>query len=90
VILPGYPPILAIQVSAGLGTPSPYEADKAVQSREHIPQIGNSFRDSPCSSCWGTHMKIELHICYICAEVLGPAHVCSLVGSVSERPKGPC
>jgi hypothetical protein len=32
-------------------------------------------------------MTIELDICYICVEGLGPAHVCSLVGgSVSESP----
>jgi len=28
----------------------------------------NRVKVCPHSSCWGTHMKIKLHICYICAE----------------------
>lgn len=28
--------------------------------------------DSPYSSCWGAHIKVELHICYICEVGLGP------------------
>jgi hypothetical protein len=35
-------------------------------------------------------MKTELHICYICASGIGPAHVCCLVGgSVLSPSKGP-
>jgi hypothetical protein len=35
-------------------------------------------------------MKTQLYSCYICAEVLGPSHACSLVGgSVSVGPYGP-
>jgi hypothetical protein len=68
----------------------PLRPDKAAQRGEQIPQIPNSFRDSPCcSSCWGSHMKTELYICYICAGLgaLGPGNGCSLVGgSVSECP----
>ena len=30
-------------------------------------QAGNSLRDNPCSSCWGTYMKTKLPICYICS-----------------------
>jgi hypothetical protein len=41
--------------------------DKAAQLGEQDLQAGNSFRDSPCSSCWGTHMETELHICCIYA-----------------------
>jgi hypothetical protein len=34
-------------------------------------------------------MKTKLHICYICAEELGPAHAHSLVSdSVSESSQG--
>ena len=39
---------------------------------EQIPQSGYSFGNSPCFSCWGTHMETELYICYICAGRLGP------------------
>ena len=35
-------------------------------------------------------MKIQLHICYTYAGVLGPTCVCTLVGGlVSESPQGP-
>jgi len=47
--------------------PLPLRPDKAGQLGEYISHIDNSFRDSSCSSCWGTHMKTKLHICYICA-----------------------
>ena len=57
---------------------------------EENPQAGNRFRDSPCSRCCGTHMKIEVHICYICARGLGLARAhCLVGGSVSRNPKGP-
>jgi len=57
--------------------------------------LGNGFHsqatalgDSPRSSCWGTHMEIELQICYICGVGLGPACASSLVGDlVSESPQ---
>jgi hypothetical protein len=29
------------------------------------PQVGNKFRNIPCSSCLGTHIKTKLHFCYI-------------------------
>jgi hypothetical protein len=45
-----------------------------------IREVGSRFRDSLCSSCWGTHMKTKLHIWYIYAEGLGPACAHSLVG----------
>ena len=42
---------------------------------------GNRIRDNPHSSCWRTHMKTKLHICYKCVGGLGPPPACSLVGS---------
>jgi hypothetical protein len=43
---------------------------------------GSRLRDNPCSSSWETRMKTKLLICYVCAEILGPAHACSLVGDL--------
>jgi len=80
---------MAHQVSAGLGISSPTEARESSPVGEQISQIDNSFRDSPLSSCWGTHMETELHICYICAGGFSPAVVlCSVGGSVSESSQG--
>jgi hypothetical protein len=45
---------------------------------EQDPHAGNRIRVSPCSSCWGTCMKIKLHICYICVPRSSP---CLLFGS---------
>lgn len=70
---PGYPPTLTHQVSAGLGASSPTEAGQGALFENGFPQSGNSFMDSPYSSCWGIHMEIELYICYICPGDLGPA-----------------
>jgi hypothetical protein len=56
---------------------------------EQIPKIVKSFRDSLYSSCWETHMKSEMHICYVCARNLSSVCVCSLVGgSDSESTQG--
>ena len=77
---PRYPPTLAHQVSAGLGKSFPIKVRKTAQLGECIPQTGNSFRDSPCYSCWRTHLKTRLHVSYICAGALFPTCVCSLVG----------
>jgi hypothetical protein len=64
-------------------------SDMAAQLGEQHPQRSNSFRDSPCSSCWGTHMKTKLYIWCTCAGLLGPALEHSLVGgSVSGIPQG--
>ena len=82
---------MAHQVTSELDTSSFTEA------RQDSPVRGTGFtgrqrsRVSHCSSCWGTHMKTKLHVCYI--EGLGGiglALICSLVGgSVSGRPKSP-
>jgi hypothetical protein len=66
--------------------PLPLRPDKTAQLGEQDPHAGSRI----CSSCWGTQIKTKLHICsYICVGVLGPAHVCSLVGgSVSRRAQG--
>jgi hypothetical protein len=51
--------------------------------------LGNIYRNSPCSKCWGTCMKTKLHICYTCARGIGPVHAHTLVGSwVSWMSKG--
>ena len=78
------------RVAAGLGTSSPAEARPGCLFRgagSTGRHIGSRLRDSPYSSCWGTHMKTKLLICYICAGGLGPACVRSFVGdSVSKGP----
>jgi hypothetical protein len=45
--------ILALQISGRLGASSPLRPDKAAQLEEHSPHLGNSFWDSPCTSCLG-------------------------------------
>ena len=42
-----------------------------------------SFNNSPCSTCSGTHMETELHICYICAICHDAASLCFLIGDQS-------
>lgn len=80
----GYPPTLAHQVPAGLGSSS------LTESREGSPKRGNSLWDSPCSRCSGPTWKLSCK----CAEVgVGMGDrltcVCSLIGtSVSESPQG--
>ena len=71
-----------------LSTSFPIEARQNSPVRG-IGSTGNKVTISPCSSSWGTHMKIKLHICYIHAVGLSIALVCSLVGgSVSGNPQG--
>lgn len=59
-------PDLTYLVSAGLGATSPTESR---QGRS----VANGFYSqaielgTACSSCWGTYMESDLHICYICA-----------------------
>lgn len=53
------------QVSVGLDASSPSEAKQGSKLGEQIWQTGKSFRNSLHPSCWGTHMKTELHIRYI-------------------------
>jgi hypothetical protein len=84
-----YSLIMAHQVCVGHGISSPTEARQGSRVREIHSQTGNSFRDSPCSSIFGIHMKTDLHICYICVGGLGPDCISCLVrGSVSESPQG--
>jgi hypothetical protein len=84
----GEPPLgiplrtLANQISEALGVPSPAEARQGGSVEEQILQTSNSFRDSPCSSCWGTHIENELasdllHMCWGCGA--GSSH-CMLFG----------
>ena len=64
--------------------------DKAAQLGEQDPQAGNGVRESLCSSYWRTCMKTKLHICYIGAGGLGPAHYALwLVVQALGAPKGP-
>ena len=52
-------------------------------------QSGYSFRDTPHSSCWGTHIQTELHVSYLCVRGRNPDHVCSFIGgSISESSQG--
>jgi hypothetical protein len=66
----------------------PRRPDKAAQLEEHILSTGNSFWDSPCYSCSGTIWRPSCtSVTYVWGG-LGPAHVCSLIGSsVSENPR---
>jgi hypothetical protein len=43
--------------------PLPLRQDIAAQLGEWDPQACRRFRNSSCSSCWGTHMKTKLCIC---------------------------
>jgi hypothetical protein len=100
-LLPGCHPILAHQVieervrsfshqgTAKLGTFSTTEARQGGPVRG-IESTGQQHAQGhPHSSCWETHMKTKLHICYVCAGGLNPVHACSLVGgSVSGSPQG--
>lgn len=59
-----YPiPNLSHQVTTGLGISFPTEARQGSPQTDRQQSQGQPF---PCSSCWGTHMKTKLHICYIC------------------------
>jgi hypothetical protein len=49
--------------------PLPLRPDKAAQLGKWDPQASNRVKDSPCSSCWRTHMETNLHLCYICARL---------------------
>jgi hypothetical protein len=83
--IPGYFPTLMQQDSAELHTSFPSEGRQGSPVGKWNPQTGNSFRDSSCSSCWGIHMKTELHICYTCVRSLGLPCVCSLLVASSLR-----
>ena len=70
--------------------PPPLRPDKAAQLEEHIPQIGNSFWDSPCSSCSGPTRRPSCTSPTYVHGGLGPTRVHSLVGgSISESTKAP-
>jgi hypothetical protein len=71
------PPWL-IKVAVRLGT-SPIVARQGSPVREGNPKTDNRVRDSPCSCCYESHMKMKLHSCYLCAEGPGLSHACSLV-----------
>ena len=66
---------LAHQVTVRLGLSSPTEARQGSPVREPDLKAGNRVSDSPCSSCWGTHMKVNLHVFYICAGSIRPVYV---------------
>lgn len=57
---------LAHQVSEGLGASFPTKASQGSLVGKWILQSGYSFRDSPYTSCWGTHMEIGLQVFCIC------------------------
>ena len=48
------------------------------------PQRGKRVRVSPCSSFSRTHMNNELHICYICIEVLSLTPVWLVVWTLRD------
>ena len=54
--------------------------DRAAQLEEHTPCTGNSFWDSPHSSCSGPTWKPSCTSAMYVQGDLSPAHVCSLVG----------
>jgi hypothetical protein len=65
---PGYLSNLALQLSVKLGTSSPNKARQYRPARRHIPQTGNSFWYSPCSSCLDTHEDQAAHLLHMCGE----------------------
>ena len=71
--------------------PLPLEPDITVQlATRTYSMYRQQFLGQQLLQLFGTHIKTKLHICCICAEGLGPARVCSLVGgSDSKSPKGP-
>jgi hypothetical protein len=73
------------QVSARVGLYSFTEARQGSPVEEQILKSCYSFRENHCSSCWGSHVETELHVCYICAGGPAPALVYYLVGAQSLR-----
>jgi hypothetical protein len=64
-----YYPTLVNQVSVELGKTSPTEARQGSPVREHIPQTGNSFRDSPLLQLLGiSHKDHAAYLLHICGE----------------------
>lgn len=67
-------------IKSKLGESSTTEARQGIPVRKQIPQSGYSFNDSAFYSCWGTHMEIELYVCYIGAGASAqPVYVVWLV-----------
>ena len=67
-VLPSQSPSLTMsyQVSVRLAHPLSLRPDRAALLGNGYHSQDYSFRESLHSSCWGTHMETELHICYIC------------------------
>ena len=59
--------------------PLPLRPHKAAKLGEQDTQEGSKFRGSPCTSCWGTRMKTELHF-YVCVGGRGRSSLCLLFG----------
>jgi hypothetical protein len=86
---PVYEPTLVPQITVGLGTSPSTEARQGSPVRGTGSMSKQQSQGKLCSSHWGTHMKIKLHICCICAGGLRPVLVCSLVGGlVSWKAQG--
>jgi hypothetical protein len=87
---PLVPPCTGISSCIRTKHPFPLKPNQAVQLGVGDPMAEDRVRDSPPSTCKGTHMKTKLHICYKCVEVLGPAPACPFIGgSVSVNLHGP-
>ncbi|EDL75990.1 rCG62902 [Rattus norvegicus] len=70
-----------------LNTYSRTVAQPANPGKEGDPTAGKRVRNS---SCYRTHMRTNLHICYKYGGGLGPSPECSFVGgSISVSPHGP-
>ena len=73
-----YQQALAYQVAARLGASS-------IEARQSSPVRGKGSKGSQCSQrqplllLEESHMKTQMHNCYLCAEGLGLSHACSLV-----------
>ena len=45
--------------------PCPLKPIRTAQLWVQNPQTGNRIRENPCFSCWETHMKTMLLMCYM-------------------------
>lgn len=64
--------------------PLPLRPNQAVWVEEGSSITGKGDLNSPHSSCWGTHFKIKMNICYKCVVDLLPTSACSLVDGPSS------
>lgn len=84
---PEYQPILAPQITAGLGTSFPTVVRQGSPVRGHDPQMGSRVRDS--SSCWGPTQRLSCTSAAYVEEGARSSPCMPVVGGlVSGSPQG--